>query len=233
MGQYKETKKDIVMEKVQLGGITLYNEDCMEFLRQCKDKEFDLAIVDPPTAQKYARGKNGWGVNDNRPTLDDVSWDSAIPTKEYFDELFRVSKNQIIWCGIYYTHLIPQSKCWVVWDKTGLNVNTSPFADCELAWTSFNEVVRKYTLVQMGFIKGSKDKSRIHPTQKPVELYKWLLAHYAKPGDCILDTHLGSGSIAIACHDGGFELTGIEIDKYYFDKAVERIKTHQQQLSLF
>lgn len=221
------------MNPTILGDITLYNADCMELLRAYPDNAFDLAIVDPPSAQQYARGRHGWGVCDNRPDRKDVAWDNAIPTKEYFDELFRVSRNQIIWCAIYYTHLLPQSKCWIVWDKTGTTPNKSVFADCELAWTSFNKVVRKFTLRQMGFISDTKDTERIHATQKPTELYRWLLSNYANEGDTILDTHLGSGSIAIAAHDLGFKLTGIEIDEEYYNKAVSRIKRHQQQLRLF
>lgn len=212
--------------------IRLIHGDCMDYMRSLPDNAFDLAVVDPPTAQKYARGKNGFGVNSNRPTPSDVAWDNAIPSQEYFDELRRVSRNQIIWCAIYYTHLLPQSKCWIVWDKIGSMNSGSPFADCELAWTSFNKVVRKFTLRQHGFISDSKDGKRIHPTQKPTELYRWLLENYADKGDKILDTHLGSGSSAIAAYDLGFEFTGIEIDDNYFTKALRRFEAHRGFLKL-
>ena len=154
------------------------------------------------------------------------------PPKEYFDELRRVSKNQIIWGANHFISRIPyDSPCWIVWDKcTGEN----DFADCELAWTSFSGCVRKFTKSWVG--NNAKEHSegvRYHPCQKPVALYKWLLTKYAKEGDRILDTHLGSGSIAIACHDLNFSLTGIELDSDYFQKAVHRIKEHQRQLRLF
>ena len=212
--------------------ITLINGDCMDYMRALPDNAFDLAVVDPPTAQKYARGKDGFGVCDNRPSRSDVAWDNAIPTEEYFDELRRVSRNQIIWCGVYYTHLLPQSKCWLVWDKIGAMNSGSPFADCELAWTSFNRVVRKFILRQHGFISDSKDGKRIHPTQKPTELYRWLLENYAKEGDRILDTHLGSGSSAIAAMELGYEFVGIEIDKDYYEAAKNRLLKRKQQMTL-
>lgn len=220
------------METRQKDNITLIHGDCMDYMRSLPDNSFDLAVVDPPTAQKYARGKNGFGVCDNRPSRSDVAWDNSIPTREYFDELRRVSRNQIIWCGVYYTHLLPQSKCWLVWDKIGAMNSGSPYADCELAWTSFNKVVRKFTLRQHGFVSDSKDGKRIHPTQKPSELYRWLLENYAKEGDKILDTYLGSGSSAIAAYDLGFEFTGIEIDETYYNSAVKRFNEHIVQPTL-
>jgi site-specific DNA-methyltransferase (adenine-specific) len=209
--------------------INLINQDCMEYMATLPDKAFDLAIVDPPTGQKYARGINGWGVCKNRPELKDVKWDIKLD-KKYFDELFRVSQNQIIWCAVYYTDLLPQSKCWHVWDKTGDTINKSVFADCELAWTSFNKVIKKTTLRQMGFISDTNDKTRIHPTQKPTELYIDILKNYAKQGDKILDTHLGSGSSAIAADIMGFDFVGLEIDKDYYEAALDRFNRHKQQL---
>jgi site-specific DNA-methyltransferase (adenine-specific) len=211
-----------------MADIKIIHGDCMEAMAKMKDKQFDLAIVDPPTGQKYARGKNGWGVCDNRPDLQDVKWDIK-PSKKYFDELFRVSKNQVIWCAVYYTDLLPQSKCWHVWDKTAETTNKSVFADCELAWTSFNKVIKKTTLRQMGFITDTQDTTRIHPTQKPTELYLDLLKNYAKQGDRILDTHLGSGSSAIAADIMGFDFTGYEIDKDYYEAALDRFTRHKQQ----
>lgn len=210
-----------------------YNIDCMEYMATLPDKAFDLAIVDPPYGVQYARGKNGWGVCDNRPDIKDVAWDSEIPTKEYFNELFRVSQNQIIWGGNYFTDMIRSSKCWIVWNKIGKDENKSVFADCELAWTSFTKVVKMFSFRSMGFIKDTKDSCRIHPTQKPTELYEWLLMNYAKEGDKILDTHLGSGSSRIAAHKLGFEFVGCELDKYYFEAQEKRFKIETMQQSLF
>jgi site-specific DNA-methyltransferase (adenine-specific) len=213
----------------------IYIENCdnMELMSRYSDNYFDLAIVDPPYGVSYARGKNGWGVNTNRPNPEDVSWDKEPPNQEYFNELFRVSKNQIIWGANYFTDKLPVSKCWIVWNKINNTENKSVFADAELCWTSLKKVVKMFTLRTMGFISDTKDNDRIHPTQKPSELYKWILDNYAKEGDKILDTHLGSGSIAIACHDYGFQLTACELDKEYFDKAIQRIKNHVSQQKLF
>jgi site-specific DNA-methyltransferase (adenine-specific) len=209
------------------------NEDNMELMARYSDNYFDLAIVDPPYGISYARGKNGWGVNKNRPKLDDVKWDKKTPNQEYFTELQRVSKNQIICGGNYFTDKIPVSKCWIVWNKINNTENKSVFADAELLWTSFKKVVKMYTLRTMGFISDTKDNKRIHPTQKPTELYGWLLMNYAKEGDKILDTHLGSGSIAIACHNLGYDLTACELDKDYFNAAMKRIEDHKKQLRMF
>ena len=135
--------------------------------------------------------------------------------------------------GNYFTDFLKPTNSWVVWDKIAEMKVENPFSDCELAWTSFNKVMVKITLRQQGFISDSKDGKRIHPTQKPSELYKWILDKYAKPNDKILDTHLGSGSIAIACHDYGFDLVACELDKEYYDKAMERINNHVAQLQMF
>lgn len=218
-----------------LGNITLYNADCMDIMRDMPDKAFDLAIVDPP----YGIGENG-DKNSSRGKITKArsykafaGGDKTPPPEEYFRELRRVSKNQIIWGANHFVSRVPfDSPCWIVWDKQN---GDNDFADCELAYTSFKSAVRKFTWRWAGMLQGDmKNKEvRIHPTQKPVALYKWLLTHYAKPGDKILDTHLGSGSICIACHDLGFEITGIELDKDYYDAAKRRIEWHQIQLSLF
>jgi site-specific DNA-methyltransferase (adenine-specific) len=213
--------------------MTITNEDNMELMARYEDNYFDLAIVDPPYGISYARGKNGWGVNKNRPKLDDVKWDKKTPNQEYFTELQRVSKNQIICGGNYFTDKIPVSKCWIVWNKINNTENKSVFADAELLWTSFKKVVKMYTLRTMGFISDTKDNKRIHPTQKPTELYEWLLMNYAKENDKILDTHLGSGSIAIACHNLGYDLTACELDKEYYEAAMKRIEQHKAQQRLF
>jgi site-specific DNA-methyltransferase (adenine-specific) len=199
------------------------------------DKYFDLAIVDPP----YGIGEDGGdkqrnfrskkcpkGTNKHYTKKD---WDSLKPTKEYFNELKRVSKNQIIWGGNYFVEHLEPSMGWIFWDKKN---GESDFSDGELAYTSFRKGLRKFEWLWAGFQK-QRPETRIHPTQKPVALYKWILDKYGKQGDKILDTHLGSGSIAIACHDYGFDLTACELDKEYFDKAMQRINNHTAQTKLF
>jgi len=202
-------------------------------MRQMPDKAFDLAICDPPYGIEYARGKNGFGDNANRPDRTETRWDAKPPEQEYFDELRRVSVNQIIWGGNFFTDKLPVSKCWLIWDKVGETQAKNPFADCDMAWTSLNKVVKKFTLRQIGFISDTQDGERIHPTQKPTELYQWLLTNYAKPGDTILDTHLGSGSSRIAAYDLGFDFTGYELDKDYFEAQERRFADHIAQARLF
>lgn len=211
------------MEK--LGNITLYNADCMEIMKGFADKQFDLALVDPPYGIDACNMTMGSG--NNKKWSKGKKWDNKVPSKEYFNELFRISKNQIIWGGNYFS--LPIKRGWIFWDK-GIDGDCS-FADGELAWTSFDTVLRKANIRYKGFL--GMDKERIHPTQKPVALYKWLLKNYAKEGQTILDTHLGSGSSAIAAHDGGFEFTGIELDDEYYEAAKARIILHQRQLNLF
>ena len=150
------------------------------------------------------------------------------PPPEYFEELRRVSKNQIIWGGNYFADLLPARRCWIFWDKVKSVQN---YADGELAWTSFNANVKKYVYMLNGAV--GREATTIHPTQKPVALYKWLLSRYAKPGDKILDTHGGSGSICIACHDLGFDLTWMELDADYYAAACKRYKDHAAQTVLF
>ena len=211
------------MEK--LGKITLYNADCMEIMKGFADNQFDLAIVDPPYGINACNMTMGSG--NNKKWEKGKDWDNNVPNNEYFNELFRVSKNQIIWGGNYFT--LPCSRGWIFWDK-GIDGDCS-FADGELAWTSFDVVLRKANIRYKGFL--GMDKERIHPTQKPIKLYKWILDNYAKDGQTILDTHLGSGSSAIAAHDYGYEFTGIELDKEYYDNALSRITEHQRQLTIF
>ena len=216
--------------------ITITNEDNMELMARYPDNYFDLAIVDPP----YGIGENG-STNKTRGKLAKsknyksfAGGDISAPNKEYFIELKRVSKNVIIWGANHFIENIPNqnSSCWIVWDKVN---GETDFADSELAYTTFNTAVRNFRFQWQGMLQGDmKNKEiRIHPTQKPVALYKWLLDKYAKPTDKILDTHLGSGSIAIACHDYGFELTACELDKEYYDKAMQRINNHVAQQKLF
>ena len=199
----------------------------MEYLKTLKDNAFELAIVDPPYGIDVTKMTLGNGKKKiNRGTSD---WDSNIPRAEYWKELFRVSKNQIVWGANYMTSYLPPSMGWVYWDKgTGAN----DFSDGELAFTSFNRALRSYKKSWVG-ANANNGTPRIHPTEKPVKLYEWLLMNYANEGDRILDTHLGSGSIAIACHNLGFDLVGCELDKEYFDAASKRLKQHQAQRTIF
>lgn len=207
--------------------------DCMEFMKGVPDKYYELAIVDPP----YGIGEDGLKNHSRgklaKPTMYiPKDWDKEPPNSEFFTELFRISRNQIIWGANHFISRIPyDSSCWIVWDK----VNSGDFADCELAWTSFTSAVRKFAFMWNGMLQGDmKNKEhRIHPTQKPVALYNWLLMHYAKPGDKIFDSHVGSGSIRIACHDMGFDFEGCEIDKDYWEAQEARYQQHIQQGDLF
>ena len=218
----------------QFGKITLYNDDCMNVMRGLPDKCFDLALCDPP----YGIGEDGLKNHSRgklaKPKLyTPKNWDKSTPNKEYFDELIRVSKNQIIWGANHFISKMPyDSSCWIVWDK---NNGDNDFADCELAWASFKTSVRMFKYTWAGMIQENmKNKEvRIHPTQKPIQLYKWILNKYAKQGDKIFDSHLGSGSSAIAAHDGGFEFVGVELDEEYYNAAKERLILHQRQLNLF
>lgn len=203
--------------------INIYNKDCLDAMKEMQDNQFDLAIVDPPYGIIASGGQKG-GVSEkykNRAytngSIDD--WDIK-PNDRYFKELFRVSKNQVIWGGNYFD--LPPTRGIIFWDKV------QPFdtySKGELAWTSFTYPAKLFRY-------DNRYKGKIHPTQKPVKLYEWLLMNYAKEGDKILDTHLGSGSIAIACHNLGYDLEGYELDKEYFDNATKRIKQHQAQLRL-
>ena len=198
------------------------NEDCMDLMARYEDNYFDLAIVDPPYGIEVNKMQLGSGKYKNKGK----QWDSETPKQEFFNELFRVSKNQIIWGANYMIDKIKKpSMGWVYWDKMN---GTSDFSDGELAFTSFSRALRSYKH------HLSMDRSqRFHPTQKPIKLYEWLLMNYAKENDKIIDTHLGSGSIAIACHNLGYELTGCELDKDYYEAAMKRIEQHKQQQRLF
>jgi site-specific DNA-methyltransferase (adenine-specific) len=209
----------------------IYNQDCLEAMKDMSDNQFDLAIVDPPYGINITKNKR---LNNNSKK----DWDKEIPTPEYFKELFRVSENQIIWGGNYFIEYLKNTRCYLNWDK--LN-HSDTYADCEMAWTSFDKNAKIFKYMWdgnrygfIGAIQGVGKKSiRTHPTQKPIALYEWLLMNYAKEGDKILDTHLGSGSIAIACHNLGYDLTGYEIDKDYYEAAVKRIEQHKAQKRLF
>lgn len=203
-----------------------YNMDCMEAMREMPDKCFDLAVVDPP-----------YGVNqflNNQPTRLNKygsmqTANDLKPTGEYFKELFRVSKNQIIWGYNHLSDLLPSTKEFIFWYK---HQPVDTYSDGELAWASFNKTAKCFDYPFFGGTGADKD-GRIHPTQKPVALYTWLYQTYAKPGDKILDTHLGSGSSRIAAYDAGLDFVGYEIDKTYFDLQEKRFAEHASQMNLF
>jgi len=215
----------------------------MKLMARYEDNHFDLAIVDPPyginadkaqnaaaESRKKANGKSkaGRGWKEYKTT----EWDSEIPKDTYFKELFRVSKNQIIWGGNYFPFIWEFSNSFIVWNKMQREFS---LADGELAWYSeTNKAMRTFDFSRGGALSdNNKNGGRLHPTQKPVKLYEWLLMNYAKEGDKILDTHLGSGSIAIACHNLGFELTACELDPDYYKAAMKRIEQHKNQQRLF
>tara|TARA_R110000823_G_scaffold295537_1_gene415316 strand:+ start:498 stop:1091 length:594 start_codon:yes stop_codon:yes gene_type:complete len=196
--------------------INLYNKDCLEDMLQFKENSFDLAIVDPPY---------GIGISNNpvRQKHKKKQWDNNIPSNDYFKHLFRISKNQIIWGGNYFD--LPPTQGYFIWDKK--QPHDFSLAMCEYAWSSIQKPAKMWSLSVL------KERGKIHPTQKPVQLYEWLLMNNAKEGDKILDTHLGSGSIAIACHNLGYDLEGYELDKDYYKAAKKRIQEHQSQLRIF
>ena len=213
-----------------------FNMDCLEAMREMPDKAFDLAVVDPiyggVTQGGYMKNLDSTTKLAKPIQYNLALWNQPKTGKEYFSELFRVSKNSIVWGGNYFVEEINRnSQCWIVWDKQ----NTGGFADFEMAWTSFDSASRIFRFTWNGMLQEDmKNKEvRIHPTQKPVALYKWILSRYAKPGDKILDTHLGSGSSRIAAYDLGFDFVGYEIDKEYFDKQEERFAKHTARTSLF
>lgn len=198
--------------------VNLYLGDSLEAMRGLPDKAYDLAIVDPPY---------GIGISKNpvRQKHTKKNWDSSTPSAEYFEQLKRVSKWQIIWGGNYFLDYLGSTQCFLIWDKR------QPFdfslAMCELAWTSFSKPAKMYTKSVL------TEKNKIHPTQKPVKLYEWILDNYAEEGYKILDTHLGSGSIAIACHNRGYSLDAWEIDEEYYNAALKRFTNHTKQLTIF
>jgi len=201
--------------------MVITNEDNMELMSRYEDNHFDLAIVDPPYGiERFKKGGSIINKNGDETRL----WNNEKPTKEYFDELFRVSKNQIIWGSNNF--YLPTSEYFIIWQKG--NALDFSFAMVEQAWTNVKKPAKLYKHLHV-----QNRETRIHPTQKPVKLYEWLLMNYAKEGDKILDTHLGSGSIALACHNLKFDLTACELDKEYFNAAMKRLRQHQQQLTMF
>ena len=216
--------------------IEYFNEDCMVGMARYPDKHFDLAIVDPPYGIGESGTKNKTRTGGLAKPKDYKAFhggDLTPPDFEYFSELIRVSENQIVWGSNHFISRIPyDSSCWIVWDKDN---GATDFADCELAWTSFKSAVRKFRYRWSGMLQENmKNKEhRIHPTQKPVALYKWLLTNYAKEGDLILDTHVGSASSLIACHDLGFDAVGFELDEDYYNESKQRLERVMKQITLF
>lgn len=218
-----------------------YNEDCLEAMKKIPDKYFDLAIVDPP----YGIGVGSMGYTNGVAIVGNAlakrknykkehQWDNETPSQEYFNELIRISKNQIIWGGNYFSDKLKPSKAFIVWDKRCDDNMKNSFADCEYAWCSIGNG-RMFRYMWNGMLQGDmKNKEiRFHPTQKPIALYEWLLKNYAKQGDKILDTHVGSASSLIACYNLGFEYIGFELDKEYYDLACKRLESRKNQMDIF
>jgi len=208
--------------------INITNECNLELMARYEDDYFDLAIVDPPYGIDIDKHANHGGGKRPVKKYNKIGkdWDEKLPSKEYFTELKRVSKNQIIWGGNYFLDHLGNTRCFLIWDK----VQEFSGADFEMAWTSFNKASKSFRKSRVEFHNESK---KIHPTQKAVSLYEWILQNYAKEGDKILDTHLGSGSIAIACHNMKFDLTACELDTEYYNSAMKRLKQHTDQQRLF
>lgn len=230
----QERLKKIFPIHVQIGNSLLINADCNEVMKHIRHKEVSLACVDPPYGIDMDGGKIGIDGTAKANNYLKKDWDKVAPSHEYFKLLTSVSTNQIIWGANHFADALPcpKSPCWIVWDKEKVG---GLFADSELAWTSFKTAVRNFKYQWHGMLQGDmKNKElRIHPTQKPIKLYEWLLTNYAKQGDTILDTHLGSGSSAIAANKLGFEFTGIELDADYFNAAIQRIEKAYNQQDLF
>ena len=217
--------------------IELLVTDCMDYMKECDDGQFDLAIVDPPYGinihkMSFTQSRKG-GLAKRRDYSSIGDWDRAIPKLYYWVELKRISKNLIIWGGNYFP--LPQSRGWIFWDKRTQDKYNVDYADGELAWTSFDRPMRCFRWLWNGMLQQNmKNKQhRIHPTEKPKALYEWLLMNYAKKGDKIIDTHLGSGSIAMACWNMKYDLVGMDINPEYVKAAKNRLEDYRKQLTLF
>ena len=207
--------------------VNFFNIDCISFMKDKPDKFWNLAITDPP----YGIGANKMTLGNGKKKIyrGQADWDNTIPSEEYWEQLFRVSKNQVVWGGNYMTEFLKPTGAWIFWDKgTGLN----DFSDGELAWTSFDGALRKFFKSWVG-ANANNGSKRIHITEKPIELYRWILSRYAKPNDKILDTHGGSMSSAIACDMEDYSLDICEIDKEYFNAGVKRFENYKRQGVLF
>ena len=213
--------------------IEIWNDDCLNVLKTMPDKSVDLVLTDPPYGKKWTRGSNGIGISKDQNENDSLGWDK-IPDKTYFDEMLRIGKKVIIWGGNYFTNFLYPSNCWLVWDKRGNfpRGEQIPFADCELAWTSENKTVKKFTLISQGFVSDVKEE-RCHPTQKPEELFKWCIKQFSKENDLILDPFMGSGTTGVACANLNRNFIGIEISEKYCQIAEERIMRTLNQQKLF
>ena len=211
----------------------IINADCMDILNQLPDKCIDLVLTDPPYGINCDGGGYGLGVKPKN--IDKKQWDNGIPQKEIFGEIFRVSKNQVIFGGNYFTEYLKPTKGWIFWDKIGGYKLKNNFSEGELIWTSFKNVTKKLTFVQQGFINDDKEenKFRFHPTQKPLKLFEMILRDYSNENDLILDCFSGSGTTAVACHNLKRRFICIEKDKDYFDASVERLQNAQAQMKLF
>ena len=224
----------MILEKLK-NKITL--GDSLEILKQLPDKCIDLVLTDPPYGISCDGGSYGLGVKPKE--LSKKSWDDSIPEKAYFDEMERVSKNQIIFGGNYFTEFLKPTKAWIVWDKIGSLQLQNNFSQCELIWTSFKAVTKKITFIQQGFINDDKteNKFRFHPTQKPLKLFETILRDcmpkVAGGGLLVADFFSGSGTTAVACHNLGIDFIAVEKDEEYFKKSVERLKEAQAQMRLF
>lgn len=226
------------MNKIQVDNFEFYNEDNMIVMKQYPDKYFDLAIVDPPYMETF--NTDNWvdkSAKNKKYSNDTHILTGYKPTQDYFNELSRISKNQIIWGGNYFTDMLNVSRGWIVWNK---NVSGNLFSKAELAWTSFDKITEMFTYTWSGMLQQNmKDKEiKIHPTQKPVDLYDWLIRNYSKKDFKIIDTHLGSGSIALAIDKANkldnmnLEFVGIELDKEYFNAAINRFKLNHSQTTI-
>ena len=204
----------------------VYLEDCVTALKRYADNHFDLAIVDPPYGIDWMEQVKNPNKGKNWKQYENKDWDKSIPSAEYFAELMRVSKNQIVWGGNYMTEYLKPSSCWLIWDK----MQEFSGAVFEMAWASFTSPAKAF---RMSRVEAYTNQSKIHPTQKPTRLYEWILHNYAKPNDLILDTHLGSGSSRIAAYKGGFNFVGFEIDQEYYEKQEKRFNDFKSQLRLF
>lgn len=208
----------------------LHHGDCLDVMATLPDASIDCVLTDPPYGKKASKGTNGFGLSDNRRYQGE--WDKERPSQECFDLIRRVSLQSIIFGGNYFADLLPPSNCWLIWDKKGSHQFVNPFADGELAWTSFTRVVKKYTFVRQGFVTDAKE-ARFHPTQKPVELMRQIIRDFTKEGDTILDPFMGSGSTGVACELENRNFIGIEKDAGYFEIAKNRIEGVRQNEPLF
>ena len=211
----------------------LYNADCMDIMREMPDKSVDMVITDPPYGNILTKPSGNGVLKDIMDRCGGKDWDYK-PSREYFDEMLRISKKQVIWGGIYFSDYLPVSSCWIVWDKD--RISAQSFSDCELAWTSFDTAIKRVKIIWDGFRVETDlgvDDSRIHPTQKPVKLFEWIIRNYAKEGDTICDPFFGSGSCLVAAIRLGHPIIGVEKEKVYFDAGKERIEKemHQEKLT--